>query len=48
MFFLDQLMSVKETRSLDDIFMFRESEKGLRKTPRVSFFVNNLQGPKKR
>jgi hypothetical protein len=47
MFFLDQLTSVKETRSLDDIFLFRESEKGLKKTPGVSFFINNLQGPKK-
>jgi hypothetical protein len=27
------LASVKETRSLDNIFMFRESEKGLKKTP---------------
>ena len=48
MFFLVQIMSVKETRSLDDLFLFRESEKELKKTLRVSFFVNNLQGPKKK
>ena len=29
----------KEARSLDDIFMFRESEKSLKKTPGGSFFV---------
>jgi hypothetical protein len=40
-------MSVKETRSLNNLSLFRESEKGLKKTPGVSFFVNNLQGPKK-
>jgi hypothetical protein len=38
---------VKETRSIDDILLFREFEKGLKKTLGVSFFVNNLQGPKK-
>jgi hypothetical protein len=29
----------KEARSLDNIFMFRESEKSLKMTPRGSFFV---------
>jgi hypothetical protein len=29
----------KEARSLDNIFMFRESEKSLKETPRGSFFM---------
>jgi hypothetical protein len=29
----------KEARSLDNLFMFRESEKSLKKTPGGSFFV---------
>jgi hypothetical protein len=29
----------KEARSLDNLFMFRESEKSSKKTPRGSFFV---------
>jgi hypothetical protein len=29
----------KEARSLDNIFMFRESEKSLKETPGGSFFV---------
>jgi hypothetical protein len=29
----------KEARSLDNIFMFRESEKSLKKTPGGSFFM---------
>jgi hypothetical protein len=29
----------KEARSLDNLFMFRESEKSLKTTPRGSFFV---------
>jgi hypothetical protein len=41
-------MSVKETRSLSDLLLFREFENGLKKTTGVSFFVNNLEGPKKR
>jgi hypothetical protein len=28
-----------EARSLDNLFMFRESEKSLKETPRGSFFV---------
>jgi hypothetical protein len=47
MFFLDQLVSVKETRSLGEIFLFRESEKGLKKTRGVSFFVNNFKARKR-
>jgi hypothetical protein len=31
-------MSVKGTRSLDDIFLFREFEKGLKKAPRGFLF----------
>jgi hypothetical protein len=33
------LMSVKIIRSLDNIFMFRESEKSLKGTPGGSFFI---------
>jgi hypothetical protein len=40
-------MSVKETRPLNDLFLFRETKKELKKTPGVSFFINNLQGSKK-
>jgi hypothetical protein len=29
----------KEARSLDNLFMFRESEKSLKTTPRGSFFI---------
>ena len=32
-------MSVKRTRSLGNIFIFRESEKSLKTTPGGSFFV---------
>jgi hypothetical protein len=33
------LASVKIARSLDNLFMFRESEKSLKRTPGGSFFV---------
>jgi hypothetical protein len=36
----------KEARSLDNIFMFRESEKSLKKTPRGSFFVYPCESEK--
>jgi hypothetical protein len=30
---LDQFNECEETRSLDNLFIFKESEKGLKKTP---------------
>jgi hypothetical protein len=36
----------KEARSLENIFMFRESEKSLKKTPGGSFFIYPCE-PKK-
>ena len=39
MFSSNALTSVKRTRLLDNIFMFRESEKTLKETPGGSFFV---------
>jgi hypothetical protein len=36
----------KEARSLDNIFMFRESEKSLKTTPRGSFFVYPCESEK--
>jgi hypothetical protein len=39
MFSSNTLSSVKRTGSLDNLFMFRESEKNLKMTPMLSFFV---------
>ena len=39
MFSSNNLMSMKRTRSLDNLFIFRESEKNLKMTPVLSFFV---------
>jgi hypothetical protein len=39
-------MSVKRTISIDNIFMFRESEKILKGTPGGSFFVNLYKSEK--
>jgi hypothetical protein len=36
----------KEARSLDNIFMFRESEKSSKTTPRGSFFVYPCESKK--
>jgi hypothetical protein len=36
----------KEARSLDNIFMFRESEKSLKKIPGGSFFVYPCESEK--
>jgi hypothetical protein len=39
-------MSVKRTRSLDNLFMFRESEKSLKGTPGVPFSYNLYESEK--
>jgi hypothetical protein len=45
---LDQFNECEGTRSLDDLFNFRESEKSLIMDSRGgSFFISNLQGSKK-
>ena len=48
MFSSNTLTSVKRTRSLDNLFMFRESEKNLKMTPMLSFFVMLVSQGQKR
>jgi hypothetical protein len=43
MFSSNNLTSVKRTRLLDNLFMFREPEKSLKGTPVGSFFIKPLQ-----
>jgi hypothetical protein len=47
MFSSNTLTSVKRTRSLDNLFMFRESEKSLKETPGGVPFSYNLVEPEK-
>jgi hypothetical protein len=39
---MDQLNECEETRSLNNLFIFKESEKGLNKTPEWLLFSINL------
>ena len=46
MFSSNTFMSVKRTRSLGNIFMFREFEKSLKGTPMVPFSYNFYESEK--
>jgi hypothetical protein len=46
MFFSNTLTSVKRKRSLDNLFMFRESKKSLKGTPGGSFSYNLYESEK--